>query len=249
MPPPPRWGSGRCWRRRCRSKAAISSPASRCRPAARPAGRSARRRPRAASLPRRIAERRRHTQAILDQADRDPQAAVRLLAQAGDLTRGLGRGQRRGNPLSAGRPLCVDWPRRLGGGGVPTAGGPVSGRSALPAGPGLAGAILCQRRGGGASRRRLGGRRSGRRAQAAGSGRGRGHADRARRIRTCSRSRRCDFPWPPRIASRVCRSRRSGLYLMQGNGGKGDAWSACAAGRNLVGPAEGRRRPSRRWRA
>ena len=37
----------------------------------------------------RMAQRRRHTQAILQQADRDPQAALRLLAQAGDLTRGL----------------------------------------------------------------------------------------------------------------------------------------------------------------
>ena len=40
-------------------------------------------------LLQRSAQRRRHVQAILDQAERDPRAAVRLLAQTGDLTREL----------------------------------------------------------------------------------------------------------------------------------------------------------------
>jgi photosystem II stability/assembly factor-like uncharacterized protein/tetratricopeptide (TPR) repeat protein len=59
-----------------------------------PAGGGARRQPLRASAAageflQRLAQRRRHTEAILDQAARDPQAALRLLAQSDELTRGL----------------------------------------------------------------------------------------------------------------------------------------------------------------
>ncbi len=50
-----------------------------------------------------MAKRRRHVQAVLDQADRDPQAALRLLAQIGELTRGL-------DPASAAEARSIGWP-------------------------------------------------------------------------------------------------------------------------------------------
>ena len=59
-------------------------------------------RPPAANRSSALAQRRRHTQAILDQASRDPRAALRLLAQTDDLTRGL-------DPATP-RRLSIDWP-------------------------------------------------------------------------------------------------------------------------------------------
>ena len=80
----------------------------------------------------RIAERRRQTQAILDQADRDPRTACAAAGADGQFDSRPGRRQCRAGRLSPGRPLCHERTRRAGGGDLSNAGGRISQRSAWP---------------------------------------------------------------------------------------------------------------------
>ncbi len=238
--PSPRWGSGRCWRRRRRSKAADFFAGAALVP-----GSDARRQlieatAEGSDLPRRIAERRRHMQAILDQADRDPQAAVRLLAQAGDLTRGL-------DAASAAGILY-----RLGDRYALTGHGDLAAEAfqllvdQYPDDPLCRPALvwLVQYYVSDEAAERAGGDLA-----AGGPAHGRKRLDRA--VATAMRIQRdypdlfahpaVRFPLAAAYRKQGLPQQAQRLYLMQGRGGKGDAWSACA-GRNLVGPVE--RRPA-----
>ena len=223
----------------------ISSPASPCCPAARPAAQLIEPSAESLELLQRIAQRRRHTQAILDQADRDPQAAVRLLAQTGDLIRGLDAAGAAAVVYRLADRYARTRPRRHGGGDLSVAGGPISQRSALPAGAGLAGAVLRQRRGGRAApdaafpQGSVGNTRG-----PLGAGGGVGNADRADAARfvrpsggAFSRGRRLSQPGALQQAQRSVRCPRPRRRTATPG--------RPAPRRTLAAPAQGGRRPSR----